>query len=81
MNPKVDSSRYEVEKRTREKANNFARLFATPRGKIVMEALENEFDSSTIFDPDPNITNYNLGRRDVVIYIKQMIKFSEQDND
>ncbi len=41
-------------------------------GKALMEVLEDEFFNGDLFNPDPNITAYNLGRRDVVMYLQQL---------
>lgn len=43
-------------------------------GKALIEVLESEFYDGELFDSDPHITAYNLGRRDVVLYIKQLQK-------
>ncbi len=41
-------------------------------GKAIIEALDAEFYDGNLFDPDPHVTAYNLGRRDVVVYLKQL---------
>ncbi len=41
-------------------------------GKALMEVLEDEFFNGDLFNPDPNTTAYNLGRRDVVMYLQQL---------
>ena len=34
--------------------------------------LEAEFYDAPLFSPDPHQTAYNLGRRDAVVYLKQL---------
>lgn len=63
------------------RASYFEALFSTPTGAKVLEILKKEFDIDEIFNTDINITNYNLGRRDVVVYINQMIGYSEKERN
>jgi hypothetical protein len=37
-----------------------------------MELLEAEFFEGTLFSADPYQTAFNLGRRDAVLYLKQL---------
>lgn len=69
--------RQEMKEHVAKKARVFGELFSTPNGKKVLEALEQEFEPVEIFDPNPHKTSYNAGRRDVVQYIKQMVRFSD----
>lgn len=41
-------------------------------GKEIIDALEQEFYNGPLFDEDPCKTAYNLGRRDVVVYLKEL---------
>lgn len=51
-----------------------------PIGKAVVKSLETTFyDTDNLFDPDPYVTAYNLGRRDVVSYMKQLQRIEEQE--
>lgn len=60
------------------KAGYFYRIFTSPDGKKVLEWLEDEFDKDEIFKAgEPDTTSYNLGKRDVVVYIRQMIRLKE----
>ncbi len=60
------------------KAGYFYRIFTSPDGKKVLEWLEEEFDADEIFTAgEPDTTSYNLGKRDVVVYIRQMIRLRE----
>lgn len=58
-----------------EKSNLIKSVFDTYAGKKLMEALEEEFNKDNIFSQCQNTTNYNLGRRDVVIYLKELLKY------
>ena len=60
------------------KSGYFYRIFTSPDGKKVLEALEDEFDADEIFKAgEPDTTSYNLGKRDVIVYIRQMIRLKE----
>lgn len=60
-----------------KKARRFHNLFTSPDGVKVLEALEEEFNPDTLIGSNNAETNYNVGRRDVVIYIRQMIRYNE----
>lgn len=63
------------------KASVLQRTFDSPLGKESLAILESEFDNEQIMVPgQPDTTHYNLGRRDVVVYIRQMIRFHKRDN-
>lgn len=57
-----------------KKSGVFKRVFLTADGDEVIKALEEEFDT-ILFNPDTNRTNYNLGSRDLLVYIKQLLKY------
>ncbi|KKN23611.1 hypothetical protein LCGC14_0903130 [marine sediment metagenome] len=58
-----------------KKTKRFHKLFTSPIGKQVLQDLEDEFNQDQIFDPNSDsVTAHNLGQRDVVIYINQMIR-------
>jgi hypothetical protein len=62
----------------KRKSKNFHILFTSPVGAKVLEYLEDEFDQEEIFQAGvPDGTAYNLGRRDVIVYIRQMIRVTE----
>lgn len=46
-------------------------------GKEMIKVLEEEFYDGEIKGSDPYDTYYNLGRRDVVAYLKQLAKWRE----
>ena len=60
-----------------KKAKDFHQVFTSSRGVKVLEALEEEFNPDKLIGETDAKTNYNCGCRDVVIYIRQMIRFKE----
>lgn len=60
-----------------QKAGNFHKLFTSPLGVKVLEALEEEFNPDVLIGETDAKTNYKVGARDVVIYIRQMIRYKE----
>ena len=62
----------------RKKSKDFHALFTSPVGVKVLKYLEDEFDQDEIFQAGvPDGTAYNLGRRDVIVYIRQMMRVTE----
>lgn len=45
-----------------------------------MALLEAEFYDAPLFSIDPNQTAYNLGRRDAVVYLKQLRDYPQKEN-
>ena len=60
-----------------KKSRDFHTLFTSPVGVKVLEALEEEFNPDKLIGETDAKTNYNVGARDVVIYIRQMIRYNE----
>ena len=60
-----------------KKAGNFHKLFTSPVGVEILEALEEEFNPDVLLGKTDAETNYNVGKRDVVIYIRQMIRYTD----
>lgn len=76
--PKPPSKRQQAVDQVVHKAGYFYRIFTSPDGKKVLEWLEEEFDADEIFTAgEPDTTSYNLGKRDVIVYIRQMIRLKE----
>lgn len=64
----------------KRKADLFKQLFASEVGKSVLEILTKEFHPDDLFVPtDPQTTAYKLGRRDVIIYINQMLRYGNEN--
>jgi len=69
------SSVEDVKKNLAKKAEVFQRVFTSLDGMEALRILTEEFDALNIYTQgDPHGTSYKLGSRDVVIYIKQLIK-------
>lgn len=60
-----------------KKARDFHQLFTSPVGVKVLEALEEEYNPDVLIGANNAETNYKVGGRDVVIYIRQMIRYQE----
>ena len=60
-----------------KKAGDFHKLFTSPIGVKVLESLEEEFNPDKLLGKDDAETNYKVGARDVVIYIRQMIRYTD----
>lgn len=65
----------------RKKAKVFYSVFKSSQGQEILKALEDEFDHSDIKSSDPHETYYRLGQRDVVVYIRQLLKHMEKNNE
>jgi hypothetical protein len=50
------------------------KTFSTEEGKELLEILKNEFMPENLIGDDVNNTYFNLGRRDVIIYIEQLMR-------
>ena len=72
----------QIRDRIRVKGAKLVTFMNNPIGKAVVKALEEMFyDTDDLFDADPYVTAYNLGRRDVVAYMKQLQRIAENDSD
>ena len=71
----------DIRRRIRFNGAHIVTFMNNPVGKQVIQALEDTFYDGDIFDPDPYQTAYNLGRRDVVAYMKQLQRIAEKDDD
>ena len=65
---------------TQKKIELAQKIFNTADGERFLKVLEDEFDRDNIFTPDdPYSTSYNCGRRDVVVYIKQLMRAGQDE--
>ena len=70
----------EARDRLRKKAAKFQEILNNPLGKALIEMLEQEFYDVSLFDetnPDPQVTAYKCGQRDVVVYLRQLQRYDE----
>ena len=56
-----------------------ARFLNSPDGQDVFALLETEFYEGALFTTDPYQTAYNLGRRDAVVYLKQLRGIAQKE--
>jgi hypothetical protein len=70
----------DIRRNIRHKSAAIAEFMNNPIGKAVVAALEETFYDGELFDPDPHQTAYNLGRRDVVSYMKQLQRIKDNDD-
>ena len=70
----------EALRRRLQRIEDFKYVFASDAGQRVLRDLE-DFAGllSDGFDPDPNVTAYNAGRRSVGVYILRMLEMSRDD--
>ena len=61
-----------LKKRLTKKSARINMFMNSELGKEIIDALEQEFYHGPLFDEDPCKTAYNLGRRDVVVYLKEL---------
>lgn len=59
-----------------KKAEAFKRTFLTQTGQEVMEALDAAFNGVDLRGKSVEDTYYNLGARDVLMYINQLIEYN-----
>lgn len=71
-------NKHNIEVETRKKARKFEELFSSPLGMEVLTMLEAEFDIDELRAQSVENTYFNIGRRDVVVYINQLINYSER---
>ena len=70
----------ELRKNIRVKGSAIRRLFETPDGALVLELLEAEFVHHPLLGKSPEETAFNVGRHDVVLYLKQLRDTSQKEN-
>jgi hypothetical protein len=70
----------QIRRRLRKKSALLVSFMNSEVGKAVVKALEDEFYHGNLFDPDPYVSAYNMGRRDVVVYLHQLQRYGENDN-
>ncbi len=67
----------EVKAHLKIKSARIQAFMGSELGKEVIKMLEDEFFNGPLFDSDPHVTAYNLGRRDAVMYLKELQNWSE----
>jgi len=54
-------------------------FMASEIGKEIIQMLEDEFYHGDLYDPCPHKTAYNLGRRDVVVFLRELQNWRKID--
>lgn len=67
----------EVKTDLKIKSSRIKAFMNSELGNEVIKMLEDEFFNGPLFDPDPLITAHNLGRRDVVLYLRELQNWRE----
>jgi DNA-directed RNA polymerase alpha subunit len=60
------------------KAHMFRQVFNTDEGKKVLAVMEQEAEPDQMFSDNPHRTSYNCGKRDMLVYIKQMLRYEDE---
>jgi len=68
-----------IKKRLKHKSARIQMFMQSELGKEVIQALEDEFYHGPLFEDDPCKTAFNLGRRDVVVYLKELTTWRTKD--
>jgi len=68
-----------VRKRLAKKSARVQNFMNSEIGKDLIDVIEDEFYHGELFDNDPYRTAYNLGRRDVVIFLKQLLNWKDHE--
>jgi hypothetical protein len=61
-----------------DKSIRARKVFTTPDGQKMLEVLHQEFNGPNLYVEDSDRTEFNLGRRDVVMYIEQLINLAKE---
>jgi hypothetical protein len=69
----------EARARVLAKSKAISRFLGSPDGKEVLSLLEEEFFLGSMMGSSPEQTAFNLGRRDVVVYIRNLRDFAQKE--
>ena len=58
----------------RQKSKAIQEALSTHSGRILLQTLQEQFNSDTVVSDNPYMTHYNLGQRDVVVFLEQVLK-------
>jgi len=74
---KDSKSLEQIKKSLARKSALIGHFMESEAGQELIRVLEEEFYDGELVGKDPHQTYYNLGRRDVVSYLKQLAKWRE----
>lgn len=58
------------------------KIFLGPDGLAALAVLERQYDGEKLFDPNNQFqTAYNLGARDVVVYLRQLNNYKRPEDE
>ena len=72
-----NSKQHDQLKADRKLSMTYAQIFSTPAGQRVLKDLADTFSNVPLFDPanpDPYVGVYRNGRRDVVMFLIEMME-------
>ncbi len=75
----MNESLLKVRSRIKLKSARVQAFMLSDVGKEVIKAMEDEFYHGELFDADPLKTTFNLGRRDLVVFMKQLQNWGTED--
>lgn len=75
MKDQLPTNMAKIKHELAHKAGAFKRVFLSADGEEVLQALRDEFNGDVMFNSDPYKTAYNLGSRDLVVYIDQLLRY------
>jgi predicted RNA binding protein with dsRBD fold (UPF0201 family) len=68
-------------KNLERKARAAARVYATEDGRYLIDALAEEMDKEDLRGKDTHETYFNLGRRDSITYIRELLSLNKRIED
>ena len=79
VSPRRNQRVEELRAKIRIKGAAVRRLLDTPDGALVLDLLEAEFVNRPLLGKSPDETAFNVGRHDVVLYLKQLRESSQKE--
>ena len=70
-----------MKKRIREKSAKFHEFLSNPVGKELIDIMIEEFDRDDLRGANAKETYYNLGARDVVVYLKTLGRIHDKTSE
>ena len=70
----IEEARDQMRDLERERASDFNAVLSSPQGQAVIAYLRERFAEGRLFDSDPVVMGYHIGRRDMVKFIEDMAR-------
>lgn len=70
-----------MKRRIREKAATFHEFLSNPVGKELIQILKEEFDGADLRGATSDDTYYNLGSRDVVMFLETLGRIHDKTSE